>query len=323
MKKKICLISIIIIIAVLYLLIPYIMGLGKYEYLTTSKSPYTDSEKSYSKYALLITKDKYYIYNTLTKTFNYDYSSFIKNINKEYNQYPNVCENRELIDFEAGVECEISDEYLDLYLWYEDDLEYDWDRVKIDNKGNVYLEYEEDKYRFGEYIAYGIFYEMSFGNYEISQPNGNKYLIQGLDSEHIYDSFELVNINDQGKRYIENVVENFYIGKENAVFYVNNVIVNPLGNKIEIGDDFSKENRKLIAYDIYKDKYVLLGNGKFIEIRNIKNNILATYETDSDYHDLEMIEKDGSIYIIDRGTNRQEYVFNGNSIIKVLTNQTN
>lgn len=317
-KKYLSYIIICFIILLVYIALPYLVCIGKYEYLTTTRSPYSDWNKSYSKYALIISEDKYYIYNRVTRTFYKDYSSFIKKINSKYNENPNVCESAEYIDYESGVKCQISDKYVALYLWYEVDGGHDSDSVYIDNKGNVLLTRDKEEYNFDKYLAYGLFFEVSFGNYEIIQPNGNTYLINSVDGEEYYDIFELENTDSQGNWYLSSSFDKFYISDDNAIFLTTNAIINPLSERIEIGEEhYDFDNPKSYAEDIYKDKYILVSNDKKIEVRDIKNNIIATYETDEKIHDMKFKLIEDNIYIDVNGKERQLYIFDSKNIIKV------
>lgn len=317
MKKKILLI--IITILAVFLLFPFIMSIGKYEYLTNTFDFYSNNKDLFSKYALIISEDKYYIYNRITRTFNNDYATFIKNINKKYNNSPNVCDNKEFIDYQTGVRCEISDEYLDIFLWYKEDGENESDLVSINNKGQVLLYQDKKEYNFGKYYTYGIYYEVSYGNYEISQPNGNVYLIQSIDGEETWDSFEFYNRDEKRNIIIENYIDRFYINEKNAIFSSNNVVINPLTEKIVIGEEYYNgyEEEKAYAKDIYKDKYILVENGYFIEIRDINNKVLAREKTDKIFFDWRFKEIDNVLYITDFDYSENYYTFDGNKIKKL------
>ncbi len=317
MKKRILALIILGIILLIYILLPHLMSIGKYEYLTTSFSPYEEQNKEYSKYALLITEDKYYIYNKITRTYNKDYSTFIKNTNSKYMDSPNVCSNSDFIDYESGVKCNISDKYLKIYLWYKEDGEKDSDAVYIDNKGNVKLIQEKENYRFGKYKGYGLFYEVNYGNYEITLTNGSTYLISGIDSEERWNTFELNNKDEKGNWILESDFEKFYISGNNAIFLARSAVINPLSEKIEIGENYyDYDEPKVIAEDIYKDKYILVSNNYYIEVRDIKNNIISKYKTNSENHDLSFQLKEDIIYIYDDGKDEQIYIFNEKNIIK-------
>ena len=318
MKKKYLLLIIVsAIFSLVYISLPYIISIGKYEYLTTSRSPYSDWKNSYSKYALIISEEKYYIYNRITRTFYKDYSSFIKKINSKYNNGPNVCSNNEFIDYESGVKCNISDEYLKIYLWYDEGEDEDFDAVYIDNKGNVTLISEKENYRFGKYKAYGIFFETAYGNYEITLPTGDTYLIGSIDSEESWNTFELYNKDLNGNWLLEEEFEKFYINKDNAIFLTSNAVINPLSEKLEIGENYyDYNNPKIFAEDIYKDKYILVSNENKIEVRDIKNNTIAFYETDDEVHDIKFKLIESNIYIDFNEEERQLFIFDGKNIIK-------